>query len=105
MASPMDRIAAEVCAERAVTLDELRGPGRFTEYVAARVRWAQRVRAETRYSLTQMGRWLGGRDHTTIVHMLQNAETIEARWQRQSSDLRKLDFNRWYRNKLQRAAA
>ncbi len=27
-----------------------------------------RVRAETAYSTTQIGRFLSGRDHTTVIH-------------------------------------
>lgn len=61
-------IAQRVAAKWGVTLDELRG-----EIRARRVAWPRHeamyeMYATGLFSLPQIGRFLGGRDHTTVLH-------------------------------------
>lgn len=63
-----DAVLSAVSRQFAVTVDALRGKCR--EHGVA---WARQVamyvlREETSASLLQIGQWLGGRDHTTVMH-------------------------------------
>lgn len=56
---------------------ELRGPSRIPEL--CRIRWAaMEVMREQGLSLPQIGRAIGGRDHTTVIHGLSRAEELLA---------------------------
>ena len=69
---------AEVGRMFDVTVDDLRGPcrkqalcrARFAAYAALRERGA---------SFAQIGRWLGDRDHTTVMHGADRAEYLMSR--------------------------
>lgn len=61
-------ILTDVCKKYGVTLHELRGPCRFQEYVLPRHEAAYRLRTELKISFPQIGRLLGGRDHTTALN-------------------------------------
>lgn len=66
-----------VCKLTGVSLHELTGPGRLG-YVC-RARFAlMRVASKKGYSTPQIGRALGGRDHTTILHGLKRAAELSA---------------------------
>jgi chromosomal replication initiation ATPase DnaA len=73
-------VLADVAALHGVDPDDIIGPSRLREIVHARqdVAWkvlkAQTDSLETRYSLSQIGTWLGGRDHTTILHAIRAHE-------------------------------
>jgi chromosomal replication initiation ATPase DnaA len=60
-----------------VTLTDLTGPGRSRHLVRARfaVAWAIK-RLCPALSLAEIGKVLGGRDHTTIVNALAQVETL-----------------------------
>lgn len=67
----MREIVAEVARETGVRVEVLRRPvGPFEPRAVARARhyamW--RMRRETRQSLPQIGAFLGGRDHTTVLY-------------------------------------
>lgn len=62
------RIITEVCAKHSVTRAELIGQQRSRPIAIARQEAAYRLKTETTMSLPQIGRRLGGRDHTTIIH-------------------------------------
>ncbi len=67
----------DVCLKHAIDRRDLLGPRRFRPFVAARNEAAYRLRQETSLSLPQIGRLLGSRDHTTIVHAVRrHAETL-----------------------------
>ena len=68
--SSTHRILRECCAKHRVTMQELRGPKRFVNIVWARQEAAYRMSRETRLSLSQIGKRLGDRDHTTILHAI-----------------------------------
>lgn len=61
-------IATEVADDHKVTVAELKGQGRSHRVVRARHCVCWRARKELGVTLNQVGRFLGGRDHTTILH-------------------------------------
>ncbi len=70
LARPLARmadIAARVAEENLVTLADLRGPSR-TKRIAWPRQEAMRQMVDAGCSTTQVGRFLGGRDHTTVMH-------------------------------------
>jgi len=68
LATRAKKIAARVSLQTGFTIAELCSTQRFRELVQARqyVYWL--CKKETALSLPQIGRALGGRDHTTILH-------------------------------------
>lgn len=60
-------IAAEVCSKHSVTMAELMSPRRKQNIVHARHEAFYRCSLETSLSLAQIGRRLGGFDHTTVI--------------------------------------
>jgi len=73
-------VLADVAERHGVDFDDITGPSRVRELVHARqevawkVRQAQTACFEPRFSLSQIGTWLGGRDHTTILHAIRAHE-------------------------------
>jgi chromosomal replication initiation ATPase DnaA len=63
-------ILRQVARKHGVTLSEMLGPSRKRFIAHARFEAAYRLRTECRMSLPQIGRRLGGKDHTTIIHAL-----------------------------------
>jgi chromosomal replication initiation ATPase DnaA len=66
--SDAQRIMKEVCVKHRVTRAELTGKQRAKNIVIARQEAAYRLKTETTMSLPQIGRRLGGKDHTTVLH-------------------------------------
>jgi hypothetical protein len=62
------RILKEVADEGGVPVSELIGPWRTQHIVHLRQKAMYRLRHETLMSLPQIGRFMGGRDHTTVLH-------------------------------------
>lgn len=60
-------ICAEVCAKHDITAAELLSARRPVRLVMARHEAMWRLKNETSMSLPQIGRRLGGRDHTTVI--------------------------------------
>lgn len=81
----LSEITAVVAAQYNRTPDELRGKQRLREYVVPR-QICFKMAHEARFSLTQIGRFYGGRDHTTVGHgikrytdlMVDHSDQIEA---------------------------
>lgn len=63
-------IVSEVCHKHGLTYLELCSHRRNTNLVTARNEAAYRLHTETTMSTPQIGRKLGGRDHTTILNSL-----------------------------------
>lgn len=72
------KIIAEVCNKHNVTRGELLGPQRQARIVRAREEVAYRMKRETRLSLLQIGRKLGGKDHTTVLVAIRRYEARKA---------------------------
>jgi len=65
------RIVAEVCLKHNQFLLDIESDRRTKEAVAARQELMYRLRTETTWSLPRIGRFIGNRDHTTIIHGFQ----------------------------------
>lgn len=63
----MAELAASVSAEFGVTVDALKGEGRRRRETEPRQAFMHRAYRTGRWSLPQIGRFLGGRDHTTVL--------------------------------------
>lgn len=64
----MAQVAAPVCAEHGVSLEDVIGPMRFRVITRARQAVMYALVQEKRWSLPQIGKFLGDRDHTTVLH-------------------------------------
>lgn len=62
------RIVMEVCHKHGVSAIEICSEHRSQRIVVARHEACYRLRKETTWSLPRIGKFLGGRDHTTILH-------------------------------------
>ena len=74
------QIAREVGARYGVSVEDITGESRLRPIVHARqeVAWrlysARHPSGARRFSMPQIGAWLGGRDHTTILHAIRSYE-------------------------------
>lgn len=73
----VQQIKKETAAEFGLPVDALKSDRRSKEFVLARARAAQRLVDELGLSTPHVGRILGNRDHTTIMHSLK--PTMRAR--------------------------
>lgn len=62
------KMLEEVADQTGFTAQQIVGPQRHVDLVAARHYLMWRLRRETTWSLPEIGRFLGGRDHTTVLH-------------------------------------
>lgn len=62
------QIIRECAAEAGLTVAALKSGSRKQRLVDARHKAMYRMRTETTYSLHQIGRFFGNRDHTTVLH-------------------------------------
>jgi chromosomal replication initiation ATPase DnaA len=73
-------VLADVAERHGVDADDVTGPSRVRQIVHARQEVAWQVRnakgcsVNPRFSLAQIASWLGGRDHTTILHAIRAHE-------------------------------
>lgn len=72
--TPSFRIMREVSEKHEMTIRQMKGDSRKIRFVKARQEAAYRLRLELGYSLPQIGRLLGKRDHTTILHAIRRHE-------------------------------
>lgn len=77
-----DDVIATVAEKCGVTSEAMKGRNRAQEIVMPRQIAMYLMREETGASLAEIGRALGGRDHTTVIHGI---EKIEARLQEDSA--------------------
>lgn len=68
-AAVMREVLQRVCDETGYTVEELRAPRRGPRELMHARQWAMALLRETgRFSYPQIGAYLGGRDHTTVLH-------------------------------------
>lgn len=72
--SPWKMILREVADKHGVSLVDLMSKRRGRGVVAARHEAMYRMRYETTMSLPQIGRRMGGRDHSTVLHGIRSHE-------------------------------
>jgi len=78
--SQAETILREVCLSHRIRRNELLSARRDAALVRARHEACWRMKNETSLSYPQIGRLLGGRDHTTILHgVRKHAERMAAR--------------------------
>lgn len=68
------RILRAVAIAHGLTVRDLTGPRRHKNLVRARHHAMWEIKQNTGLSLPQIGRLLGGRDHTTVIHGLRQYE-------------------------------
>lgn len=61
-------VMEEYCARTGFTPEQLKGPDRHRSVAHARQELMALLREQTDKSTTWIGRFLGGRDHTTVLH-------------------------------------
>jgi hypothetical protein len=66
--TPVRRILSEVAKKHCVLVSDIQGRSHKKKFVWPRQEAAYRMSIELKFSLGQIGRVLGGRDHTTILH-------------------------------------
>lgn len=64
----MPTIAARICEEYGVTIDDLKGDRRTLVLTRARQHAMADMHETGRYSMPQIGYFLGRRHHTTVLH-------------------------------------
>jgi chromosomal replication initiator protein len=69
-----DKVIGQVTAYFKVSLSEMRGRGRSKDIVLPRQVAMFLLREETGSSLVEIGRLLGGRDHSTVMHGIAKIE-------------------------------
>lgn len=62
----MMSITMRVAEKYGVTVADIRGPSQTRRLVYPRWEAMHEIRQATTYSLPQIGRWFGGRDHSTV---------------------------------------
>ena len=65
----MAGLLRSVCERHRVAPMEVSGPCRFRELVAARKDFVRLAVSAGKWSSVQIGRFLGGRDHTSILYL------------------------------------
>ena len=70
----LDEIARKSAEHFAVKLSDLRSKSRTKTTVLARNMAIYLARTQTAVTLQELGRWFGGRDHTTILHGFRDIE-------------------------------
>lgn len=78
-AKGVDRLIVAFASERGTTIEDLRGPDRHRPLVHHRQDCMRFLRDNTDLSLPQIGRALGGRDHTTIMFGIKASKRREWR--------------------------
>lgn len=78
------RVAGIVAEEWATTTGDLLGSSRFAEHIRPRFVLCWLLRNETKWSTSQVGRYIGGRDHTTIIYACRRVDG----WREKDSNFR-----------------
>lgn len=66
--SLMGDIVGPIARSHGVSVEALRGPSRLRHIVVARHEAMAALRATGRYSYPRIGKFFGGRDHTTVIY-------------------------------------
>jgi chromosomal replication initiation ATPase DnaA len=67
VSEPWQEICALVAWRHGLTMDDLRGPRTARKYSRARQEAYANLYDTGRYSLPRIGKWLGERDHSTVL--------------------------------------
>lgn len=87
--TPAQKILSEVAAKHGMPPTTFRSQNRRMDYVLCRQEAAYRLNTELKFSLSQIGRLMGHRDHTTVLHAINRYKKNLAQgggpWTRKSS--------------------
>ena len=75
-ATPARAILNEVAAKYELSVADIRGACRKNKFVRARQEAAYRLSVELKFSLSQVGRVIGNKDHTTALHAIRQHKKI-----------------------------
>lgn len=70
------RIIRDVCVKHGISYPEIIGHRRARPIIAARHEAMYRLSKETTLSLPAIGRRMGGKDHTTVLHAVRKFEAL-----------------------------
>lgn len=71
-----DVIIKTICQEFKVSFDEVISKKRNPEYLIPRQIIIYFLMLKTRYTMTKIGKLMGGRDHTTVIHTMKRVRDI-----------------------------
>lgn len=71
------KIILDIANRKGLLVQDILGRSKALSIVAARRQAIREVRASTNMSLPEMGKVFGNRDHTTILHYLNNEGWIK----------------------------
>lgn len=87
-----------------ITLADVRGPSRLAPIVACRADCMRRIRHVRGWSYPVIGKWFGGRDHSTAMHHIEKTQVATAQIANRArlsiSELRAKADHASYRRKL-----
>ncbi len=66
----------EICARHRVRIDDVRSQSRSTKFQPARREVCAYLREVRGWSYTRIGRFVGGRDHSTIIHAVRRPKEL-----------------------------
>lgn len=72
----MQAIIKNVSAEFGISVEAMKGPSRARPTFLARAEAMRRIRQTNRYSLPQIGRFFGGRNHASVQDAIRRAEKV-----------------------------
>ena len=76
--TPVETVLHEVAVAHDLSVADMLSGRRLRHHAYARFHAAARLRDETRLSLPQIGRRLGGRDHSTAIHAIKRFHDLAA---------------------------
>lgn len=74
----MPEMAQEVAEIYGVTVEDITGPSRIGVHCRQRFHFMWLAYQQPHLSLFMIGQYLGGRDHTTVVHGIKRHEALRA---------------------------
>lgn len=83
----MARIMRAVALRTGVSTLEIKSPRRFKKIVRARMLYIWITHKLTSRSLTQIGRFTGGRDHSTVIHAIRSVDAGRKHFEPELSEL------------------
>lgn len=78
-AESLNAIIHDTASKHGLTFDHLVSKGRTADIAEARHEAVLRAHETGKYSLSQIGRAFGGRDHTTILNSIKRGRELRAR--------------------------
>lgn len=85
----LQRLLLATSLRTGVSVVELRSQRRNKQIVRARMIFMALAKQLTSYSLPQIGRWVGGKDHSTVLHAIRTVAENNDYFQPEFGELRK----------------